>query len=148
MVARNTDYTPAKKQPQPSHMPPSDYESEGEQPHTNEREDKQGTEHRRLLKALSPVVKTKKVITKNIDPEEGYFTSEHPNAAPTFVECEKQGDKVQKRSADEAFGNMVAAELMSFPQSIKCCIKHEINEIIYKYHKAENGRSMPFQAAS
>eukprot|EP00794_Sanderia_malayensis_P017306 gene17306-19039_t len=53
----------------------------------------------------------------------------------------------QRNTADQAFGNMVAAELSSFPQHIKYCIKHEINNILFKYHTAEfesqNNNVMP-----
>ncbi len=68
--------------------------------------------------------------------EEESFSLEPPTMG--YVEPVKISDvDAVSRNADQAFANMVAAELSSFPPHIKYCIKHEVNNIFFKYHTAE-----------
>ena len=40
-------------------------------------------------------------------------------------------------SADNLFGKTIAAKLKIFPEQIKCLVKHEITNLIYKHKKIE-----------
>ena len=41
------------------------------------------------------------------------------------------------KDADDVFGEMIAKELKSFPSHVKFKIKHEMNDVLYKYHLTE-----------
>lgn len=52
---------------------------------------------------------------------------------PSSCDNSKQSNEVTK-DRDQLFGEMITAEIKAFPDSMKFKIKHEINNIIYKYN--------------
>ena len=43
-----------------------------------------------------------------------------------------------KGDLDDIFGTMVAGELKNFPENIKFQVKHEINNVIYKFRMQDH----------